>query len=196
MIDVDARKPKTDRSLMHGLNFSAEDLAANRDGYMTFEQRARLRRRAMLDAGSYLAFACLVGLFFFMMLSVAFSDNVPSSLILGGLLTLTGMFGLGTVIVFGAMAHRWRLYRADLYKGDVSTTAGSVSLDIQDWGRRASYKVRVERLTFDVSKKALLAFKNGERYRVYYAPNSKTLLSAEPMPDDEMIADSYNAEYG
>jgi hypothetical protein len=39
-------------------------------------------------------------------------------------------------------------------------------------------------LIFAINKPIFLAFKNGDPYRIYYAPHSKTLLSAEWLRDE------------
>jgi hypothetical protein len=51
-----------------------------------------------------------------------------------------------------------------------------------DHGRGpARYKLSLEGIEFDISKAQLLALRHGERYRVFYAPNSKVILSVEPL---------------
>ena len=44
--------------------------------------------------------------------------------------------------------------------------------------------------TFVVSKQVFLAFKNGDPYRVYYAPNSKRIVAAEWLRgEDNLLLD-------
>jgi hypothetical protein len=169
-------------SLMDALGFDEADLDANRNGYMSKAQRFKLRRKQqerlanlkngaiVVTAGSVLAFAMVV----------IFRLNFGFCAFSIGLVDV--MLGiLGTVNL-----RRWRRLDTDLYKGDVSVASGRISLDVQPEGEvQVKYLLRVQRLRFDISKDALLAFRNQEDYQVYYLPNSETVLSAEPMEMEE-----------
>ena len=71
-------------------------------------------------------------------------------------------------------------FTADIRKGEVDVAEGRVILDVIGQGNSGNaYSARIENVTFAINKPIFLAFKNGDPYRIYYAPHSKTILSPE-----------------
>lgn len=160
--------------LATALKFNDNDLMANRDGYMTKEQRVRLRR---IGLSRYLpsAFGSIVfGIAFFLCLLLLLTGLRD-----GQLLFLLSIFGFMSVWLAGYAYVHWRKFKADLEKGNVAMAAGQIRLNIYGFGNRIGFSVGIEKQSFGVKRRILLAFKNGEPYQIYYAPHSRTLLSAE-----------------
>lgn len=179
--------------LMSKLGFSADDLAANRDGYMTKEQREQLRN-------DLLPFATLVmGLTMTVLLIVA-------HFVIQWLLSLQdwndnriyGMF-LIILVIAGLICIPWGMLdvairqhrtRLDLHKGIVKSACGPAQLEI-GWRvmgirirTRNRHQLTIEGVRFGVSENVLLAFHAGTSYCVYYAPHRKIILSAEAVYAD------------
>jgi hypothetical protein len=67
---------------------------------------------------------------------------------------------------------------ADLYKGKVEVVQGQVRLDVESAGRAGvKYSMWLLNQKFSLTKQEFLALHNGERYRIYYAPNTHLILS-------------------
>jgi hypothetical protein len=81
---------------------------------------------------------------------------------------------LGGLVFFGCFPP-WRVASQDLRNSRVEAVEGYATLDV----RETQFVVKIEEMEFQVNKETFLAFKNGEPYRVFYAPNSKRILSAE-----------------
>jgi hypothetical protein len=80
--------------------------------------------------------------------------------------------------------------RSDL-DDKISAVEGFVTLDIIG----ETYAIYIDGSKFDVYKEAFLAFKNGDPYRIYLAPNSNKILSAEwlyDVQDDNYLEDENN----
>ncbi len=172
-----SRSIKVDSMLAEALKFTHDDLSANRDGYMTKEQRKRLR---LIGLSQYLPSA--VGSIVFgaafilclLLLLARLRDNT--------LLILSAFFGFGSLWLAGYAYVQRRKFKADLEKGDVVEAAGQINLNIFGLSNRVSFSIGIEKQRFRVTRQILLVFKNGEPYRIYYTPNTKTLLSAEQIP--------------
>jgi hypothetical protein len=70
---------------------------------------------------------------------------------------------------------------------DVDAVEGLVNLRIKHHylrPPRSQYVIELEKLRFDTAHRIFLAFKNGDPYRIYYAPGSNTILSAEWLRND------------
>jgi hypothetical protein len=161
-----------DEKLASALNFTEEELAANRDGYMTKEQRRRFRSegRGNIAQLSVLAILCaFLALCFMMALPITEFDY----LIRNGLFVI---FGLVIVFcVYNAFAD-WILRKADLRKGAVISIEGNIQFRL-NLNNVRELTIRGETLHF--RQDALSAFQEGERYRLYMPPYTKQVLSAE-----------------
>lgn len=65
----------------------------------------------------------------------------------------------------------------------MASVKGRVSLNIYE-GKNGGYSVAIDDIAFHVSSSVFLAFKNNDPYRIYYAPSSKVILSAEALRDE------------
>ncbi len=81
-------------------------------------------------------------------------------------------------------------YQSDLDERIVYATEGRIRLVLDEERNNARYLVSVGSLTFVVGKQTFLAFKNGDPYRIYYAPNSKRIVAAEWLRgEDNLLLD-------
>ena len=167
------------QTLMEGVGFTEEDLAANSAGRFSDAQHARLteklnRRPAAKDlAVSFLPVA-LVGLC--VLLTTNRSQNSGPSLVflIGGAAVLVLLFN------WFADAYPKMQVRKDLQAGSPQVVEGRIQFKVE----RGMYFATIEGTRLPLKQSDILAFKNGDPYRIYYAPYSKTILSAEWLRDD------------
>jgi len=173
---TEKQKSKPEHMLMEAIGFTEEDLAANREGYFTKRQRTRLS--AKQSSWIILAFLiAVVGLFLAMFAVV---DGVRTDATTA---RTVGLIFADLVVVAGLLSYiwlNWRRYNTDLRDTELRTVEGRVLLDVSHQGNSGNYyTVHVEDINFSINKPIFLAFKNGDPYHIYYAPHSKTILSAE-----------------
>jgi hypothetical protein len=162
-----------DEKLASALNFTEEELAANRDRYMTKAQRVRLRREFMrYRVGLALTVGAIWSLIWAWLWLNA-RDNQNMYLLINV---------VGVIPLVGNAFSSWRSVKLDLLKGDVAMEAGHIGLQFIGRGISA---LTIQQVIFSMSSEVLSAFRDGARYRIYYAPHTKHILSAEPMRDDE-----------
>ncbi len=176
------RKPQSPPPLSTVLKFNDDDLAANRDGYMTVRQRSRLQQETRRFVQKHVAVGLSILLFFGCLLVILFQSASISQINLMTICTL--ILGITLTLaqpgfLFYKALGRRRAVRADLYKGSVAVTEGLVALTIYQRGRYSGLEISVGGEAFKVDSDVFVAFKNGEPYAIYYAPHSRTLLAAE-----------------
>jgi hypothetical protein len=146
--------------LAGSLDFTAEDLFANRAGRISARQRDLLqRRRAQVMLRWLMAAAVWAGL---------------------GLLLHLEIFTIGFIaacLMSGAALH-WQRFDADMRERVESRTGWLHIRQIPAWLARR-WRVCVEEDCFDIPAHSRTAFDDRRRYRLYYAAGSRTLLSAE-----------------
>jgi hypothetical protein len=169
-------KSKPEHLLMEAVGFDEDDLEANRAGYMSKGQRARLRAKR----SSWINISLVAVGFGFLVAIVTITDDLQFR---NSFTSRVGSFGLICVGIAGVVSYswlNWRKFDADLLKGEFDTIEGPIQLDVTSQGNRGTkYSVIIEGSRFNVTKPIFLAFKNGDPYCIYYAPRSKTILSAE-----------------
>lgn len=189
------RKLKYQHALADVLGFTEDDLLANEQGHITDAQTGRLRGRWLE----------LIPLVVFIVVALAIITPITSFVFrpmpFGGS-SFSGWFFMiaGLIFLFAVGSSVWKAFNVfrDLQERRVESVEGTVSLDIEN--RRGSYQAggvsfrtnssRMEYALyiggerFKVNKRTFLAFKNGDPYVVYYAPHSKTILSADWLRDD------------
>lgn len=171
--------------LMSKLGFSADELTANREGYMTEAQRERLCRELMpygsLVMGLSITTLLIVSYFLIQwLLGLSDLNDKGATLII---LVIVGVIGIpGALLERGIHQRRTRL---DLHKGIVKSACGLAQLEI-GWRvmgitirTRNRHQLTIDGVRFGVSENVLLAFHAGTSYCVYYAPHQKIILSAE-----------------
>lgn len=169
----DVKLKKYEDVLMSALKFDDDDLAANIAGNFSVAQVQRLKRRRVAQAITIAVICAIIVLVVLLMATVSVQTAPP-------LLILTALFG-GLALLFGTITSIQ--VTRDLQDG-IKVIEGRVQLDMTPAQNSATYYVKVEGKKFKVKKAAFLAFKNGDPYRIYYAPHSKTILSVEWMRDD------------
>lgn len=177
-----AGKTKPGSLLIDVLPFTAEELAANRDGYMTQSQREAIRKEMYPHP-----LVAAVGIF---LIGIVGYAAICALLIWEGVsgtelfLWFGGTIGItGGIVMLGAMVQttlQRRATRKDLYKGIVQAACGPAQLTISP-GRTHTYKLSIDGTSFWVPPQVLLAFHNGQPYCIYYAPHLKKILSAEEL---------------
>ncbi|HEX2908353.1 MAG TPA: hypothetical protein VHO69_15885 [Phototrophicaceae bacterium] len=160
--------------LMTAIPFSYEDLEANRDGYMTARQRSRLNddRFLIQIVGVLALMVCPVCIIAAFVLDGQRYNTVVSRVIVSSAI---GLLTVGTTAYAG---WRWQCLGRDLRQGKVAAVQGLISLEMGG-DRNRTYRVKAADVTLKVPQHVFFAFKNGEPYCLYYAPHSRTLLSAE-----------------
>jgi hypothetical protein len=125
------------RSLAYLLEFSKEDIEANREGYMTKEQRRFHRANGREIAGlKGLATGTILGVLFGTMIGNAigtialnwfFPSVQPRAQVLN---TITNVAGILTCLVVSYVTgkHFYQPYQRDLYKGNVEAVSGHIHL--------------------------------------------------------------------
>ncbi|MFN8375308.1 MAG: hypothetical protein U0694_20825 [Anaerolineae bacterium] len=161
-----------DEKLARALNFSEAELAANRDGYMTLEQKNRIREVAD-EQVRFLG--CVSGLLLVLSVFV-----LPIVLVTNGCALAFGVGVVLTTAAVGRLAYiRYHELKADMSKNDVLMTEGHVRLNQSSELAGDSGSLRLNGLKFMVSYQTLQALRNDDYLCVYYAPNTKRILSAE-----------------
>jgi hypothetical protein len=158
-------------ALMMAIGFEDEDLEANQNGLLSEFQRKRIR----LTQGLWFGFMGLsIALFSFVVLTqmqIRIANNLWRSVILG-------------ILIAAFAAFSWRKFRllaGDIQDGSVRYVEGDLrkrSLQNPSF-KSTDYFLTINSVRFSVRSKIYNAFKNGDPYAIYYAPHSKTILSAE-----------------
>jgi len=164
----------TQPDLMRVFDFSADDLAANRDGNLSemqvYNLKLRLRNSVLIGVGILLvlAFVATLCLFF---------GSRQSSLIL----TLTGIgITICSAAVMGNFARGWLRLNADIRGGKAQRHRGKLERVVKPVTRNvAIYLIRLDGAEFNVGKDALKLFTHEAVYTVYRAHYSGQLMSIE-----------------
>jgi hypothetical protein len=161
-------------TLQQALNFTADDLLANREGRLSEMQEYRLRvrrqRAALIGVALVLAGVFIATLFLFL------AQRTSNSI-----LTLVGIgVTLCNAALTGVFARHWMRLNADIRGGTVLMTEGVLERVVKPVSRRVyNYVVRVGEVEIFVSKDTFDAFQHQQPYTLYRAPYTGTLLSAE-----------------
>ncbi len=160
------------------LELSPENVEANQLGHITRQQREKLESRAVLTI-IVLAIILVMCPFVvtFNINEIIYHSQNPNSLINYALSIIVAVIFL----VYSALLIR-SLYRIrlDLQTNQIQSTVGKIQLRVKT-GRGTSRKLVINSLEFDISRQLYKCFIDGENYRIYYAPHSVILLSAEQL---------------
>jgi hypothetical protein len=163
-------------ALMSALSFTERDLRSNQEGELSDSQVERLRR----ERSAYLGRSAIV-------LSISPVAGIYAVAEAGRLLHSAVPLLLLVALALGCYAlYVWlRLRRldGDLRSGYAAYVEGAARRSTSHDPTRGQhrYTLTVGDLRFEVSKRVYDAFEDDQRYRVYYTPNTQTLLSAERM---------------
>jgi len=166
---------KTTVSLADALEFTPDELNANRAGDLSpmqhYRLRARRRRAALIGVGMVLIAAFAATTFLFL----GSRD--------GGSPILT-LVGIGVTFVSaalsGSLLRFWLRLHADIQGQRVEATRGTLERVLKPINRRViNYMIRIDEAEVFVSKQAWEAFEHDAEYVIYRAPNTGTLFTAE-----------------
>ncbi len=167
---------KYERHLMDAFAFDAGDLAVNRAGTFSENQRRKLQHWWMIwTLGLAAALIVGAGVSAFLVPAILLAPQALGIKIAVGLVAII----LTCVALYAFCWFKRADYLSDLDESIVYAAEGRVRLALDEGRSNARYLVSVGHLAFIVSKGAFLAFKNGDPYRIYYAPNSKRIVSVE-----------------
>ena len=165
--------PPDSAPLMSALNFTPEDLAANREGRLSEPQRERLRaaRRRTLRIG----IASIVVVVLLATTALYFGQVNEAGVLsfVGVALTICG------AAVSGVLVRNWYRLTSDLERDTVQTLAGTVEHTVRVSGRVANYILRIDGQELNVPKPVFLSLQNGGQYRLYRTPAAQVLLAGE-----------------
>lgn len=163
----------TDIELMRELEFTADDLAANRAGYLSETQldrlRARRKRSIAIGIGIMLTLAFIASLCIF--------GGIQSS----GVLLIIGVgLTLISAVITGTFARYWMRLSADIRENTVSAFSGQLERVVKPVNQRVmTYLLRVGGAEFAVTKEQFKAFSHETPYTMFRAKYTGMLLSAE-----------------
>ncbi len=164
--------------LMNAFSFTEPELYTNRQGHLTQRQINRLWRMSF-DASILPAFFLMLSIALFSVTLRDFRllnqpDNMRFKVLGAGALVLV-------CVAFGVW--RWLRIASDALAADVRTIEGKLSLgalqtrNIGYYG--TGYRVTVNTTGFIIPSAARSALTEGKRYRLYFTPKAKIILSIE-----------------
>lgn len=161
---------------MQPLQFTEDDLVANRQGQLGKTQRDRLKglqvRALIIGIIGFFAFALIATIFLFF--------GSENSLFI---MTLIGIFiTICNAIFVGMFARQYMRLRADLNSGEIDILEGQLERVVIPNGRMSNFLLRIEGEEFYVKKDLFKLFRHDVHYRFYRTVHSHVLLSAEPNP--------------
>ncbi|HEX2908356.1 MAG TPA: hypothetical protein VHO69_15900 [Phototrophicaceae bacterium] len=170
---METEKPKakneaSEEQLEAVIGFTPADLEANRDGQLSDGQKIRFRGQRNL----ILAFAILVMVCIPFVALTGFVKRTDWGLGAIGLILFLVLSTFGTLAAL-ALVRIIRLMH-DLQDNRAEAVQGPIKLEMHQ-----GYHIVIGDQMWHVHQDVFLAFKNGEPYCLYYAPHSRTLLSAE-----------------
>ena len=153
-----------------------ENIKANRQGQLTEQQRTKMRdMRLYSSIGSLLAIVVLVGLMLLFLVDLGKELDSITLVSLEGLLAMILIF----ISIYGIT--RWRIFANDLQKGQIAYISGKAVVKSYTVGKsiQRHYKITIENLSFDISSEAAKKLDTSRDYKLYYARQSKFILSIE-----------------
>ena len=166
------------QKLMHALNFTEADLTANRDGFMSDGQKLYWRQRR-----KWTTIAFRLGQIIIVMLLAGLVQLAVQRNGIIWLAFIVGLMGLAVLWTVGDLLNPATDYQDDLRKGHVYSVCGNMKrTDINSkYPHDYFHKIEVETIWFRVNGFRWAIFQNGHSYCLYYMPDSKIILSAEPL---------------
>ena len=139
-----------DNDLAAALSFTADDLIANRDGFLTESQRAHLASQRWR---SLIVMALPVGILMIFALLAASSSH--RQMILGWI--AGAAFALLAAVVIGAVWMEVQRINSDIQEGRVRQVTGRIALHIKSGKNTTNCTLSVKSETFTISQETLLA---------------------------------------
>lgn len=165
--------PEPKLTLAEALNFSPDDLAANRAGRLSDAQVERLKRGWRRTLWIVVGLVLLFVLVATMLLFLAQRQESFILTAIGIIVTVVN------AVIVGLGTQSFLRTSSDLRRGEVAVISGVVGHTIRVTGRVLTYVLKVDGQELIVSKVVFYAVDDAKAYRFYRAPASRTLLSAE-----------------
>lgn len=175
-----------DAVLAEGLQFNQKDLSANRHGVMTLQQRQALEDRIIRTHASAIV---IVSIFVAVMILLGAGMIVPAVItnnfghpeqsvltIFTGLMLIISMI----VLFYGFVVNK---LRTPVLERDKLIMAEMGTILIPQLDRNEEPYVLINKRKFRLSRYARMHFRHLDRYIIYYTPESKIVLSAEPLTE-------------
>lgn len=176
-----SEKPKRDKESPHAylfrlLNTSADDVAANREGRLSAQQREKIQKQFMRG------FIVKSGILLFLVICFLFPLSRFGSSTLEIIVGLICAFFVGRMLfVFlrGFIRIHMALYH-DIQAEQVHHVRGTPEFHIDK--ARAACTMQIQDQTFMIPRALSEIMQTTEEYDVYYLPQSKGLVSIEHIP--------------
>jgi hypothetical protein len=165
------QNPKQELSAV--LDFTPNDLAANRAGELSPRQQARLSRMRQRTWLIGLAAALILALVATALLFTGRRNDSAILTIVGIGLTICGTAMLGIFVRY------WLRLSADLEGGQVEVISGSTERVIRVMGRITTYMLQVGDARLSLDRDTLKIFDHETGYHIYQSRHAGILLSAE-----------------
>jgi hypothetical protein len=162
------------QELMSPLQFTAQDLDANRAGSLGKDQIIRLQ--ALQKRTLYMAIAGFFGFAIVSTTLLFFATGANAFF----LTTLAIFLSFLNAIFVGMLAREYLRLGADIRSGEVETLSGKLERVIRQGGRMNNFVLRLNGSDFYVKKEVFALFRHEEDYAFYRARHSGVLLAAEP----------------
>lgn len=162
------QKSKSEHLLMNAIEFDEEDLEANQQGVLSQKQQ-QVFRAERKNWRFFFWMVLVVSPVIIISVWNGETRTIPSSIVLG----IIALLGLGYCW------SKWVSWDRDCKRGIVHSAEGRIKLDVAESKQEFGYRVYIQDVRFEISKRVFLAFKNNDPYIIYYAPRTKRILSAE-----------------
>lgn len=168
-------KATTTRLLMQSERFTETDLNDNRAGRISSNQRRKFGASRATPLVQAVLLAHFFGVIALLLLIAITSESI---VMLGITLAIAAVLALPFSVM--SSGHRRPALNDDLARGAVSSLCGIAVLERKQGIRAPRYTLAIHNESFDIAERTFRTLQHGERYCVYYLPNSKALLSIEP----------------
>ncbi|HEX2908351.1 MAG TPA: hypothetical protein VHO69_15875 [Phototrophicaceae bacterium] len=164
--------------LITPINFTDNDLETNRNGGLSKTQQLELEQRQRFWK-RWVGPALVIG-FLPVLLSIGLgiTGHLLWSKVYFPFILIVSASGVAIAM---SIQKKYRAFESDLDTGRVRRVRGQVKLTAYIGNMS---KLTINNKVFIFHSLPLFAFKNGDPYCLYYAPHSRTLLSAEWLRED------------
>ena len=167
--------------LLSALQNFESDLKSNRLGQLSPHQYEKLSEKRLKETGLRSIPIPILAIELWMnRRGMGFDSLYFPSMYCSDILIVLAFAGLMAFSIWYALKP-WSQYSRDLRDRQVERAEGRVVQNPKQRGRYTSYSIQIAGQEFKVEGRVMLAFQNGGQYRVYYTPNSRTVVSAEPI---------------
>ncbi len=169
-------KLKSGQALTDVLDFTLDDLQANRSGDLSERQIHILHNQMIWQTrGMYASFFVFPPLSWILTTGLVNVSNSPAARWVALLVIVIGFGGMGVFCWSQRNATR-----RELESDAPAIVEGRIRLSLNPtFFGELSYQLRIADQSFKTDKNTFLAFKNEDPYIIYFAPHSRRILSAE-----------------